>query len=367
MNMSNHESEGRKRSVSRTLNKHLGRLVLLCNILALLWLFVCCTVTWIPCDENPYLSLVTLTFPIALFVNLLFLAVWLLLNVRRVWIPILGMLLCWGYIMDYCPMNFSRTDEPQGFKVVSWNTKYMGEATGRESFEDYLKNTDADIICLQESPISGNGWSQFISQMKDKGYEYHNQKSQTLFTKLHLLQTDTLAYETRSNSSQWYLLASGDDTIMVVNNHLESNRLPAEVKQEYVDVLDNPAYEKAKESGRSILTLMAESAHYRGGQTRALRDFVTQYAGQHIIVCGDFNDTPISYACQTLERRLKSAYRESGKGIGVSFREKGFWVRIDHIFYSREGESQNTFIDRSIDVSDHYPIVSWVNFKQNQQ
>lgn len=364
METTHHDGESKVRSAYRTFNKHFCRLVLLCNILALVWLYVCCAVTWIPCDERPYVSLVTISFPVAFVVNLLFLAIWIVVSVRHLWLPVLGILPCWGYVLDYCPLNFKTTAAPQGLKVVSWNTKYMGGSEGKEAFQEYLKNIDADIICLQESPISGSAWDGFVAEMKAQGYECHNQKTQTLFTRLHLLQSDTLSYETRSNSSQWYLLASQDDTIMVVNNHLESNRLPAEVKQEYVDVLDNPEYEKAKQSGRTILGMMAESAHYRGGQTRALRDFVEENADRHIIVCGDFNDTPISYACQTLERRMKSAYRDSGSGIGVSFREKGFWVRIDHIFFSKQGESENTFIDRSIDVSDHYPIVSWVNFMQ---
>lgn len=356
--MSTGQKDNQEKSLTRMLGKHLSRLIMLCNLLALLWLYVCCLITWIPCDTYPKLSLVTISFPIALLVNLLFVLFWLFINVKRIWVPVLGLLLCSSYILDYYPLNFGDERPDDALKVVSWNTHGLGGAEGRDSAIQYLKNIDADIICLQETTLDET----LISGMAELGYEAHQQNTHALFTRLHILQTDTLSYETRSNGSQWYLLEHGGDTIVLVNNHLESNGLSQEIKDEYVQVLREPEYERAKESGRSILSLMSTSARYRGNQTKALHSFVQQYAGKHIIVCGDFNDTPISYAYQTLARHMKNAYRDSGRGIGVSYNQKGFWVRIDHIFFSEEGESGCTSIDRRIDVSDHYPIVSWIKF-----
>lgn len=354
------------KSWMNTLNKQLGRLVLLCNILALLWLYACCLVTWIPCDVHPRLSLITFTFPAALVACMLFVPVWLVLNVKRLWIPLVGILLCWSYVMDYCPIRLSSGEEvPEGLKVVTWNSKYMGGAENYDAFKDYMKNLNADIICLQETECGKAGWEDFLKDMKDQGYEYSQQKLE-LLTRYHILDTDTLKYDTRSNGVRWFRIAKENDTILVLNCHLESNHMPAEVKEEYRQVIDNPEYAKAKESGHSMLPLMIKSAYYRGSQARAMRDFIKEHQGEHIIVCGDFNDTPISYAFQTLSRQLVSNYRESGRGVGVSYNERGFWVRIDHIFHSDDAESSNTFIDQSIGISDHYPVISWVNFNKNQ-
>lgn len=349
-------------SIGRVLGKQFEYLLTLCNIAALTWLYACCLVTFIPCDSHPRLSLITISFPIALIVNLGFIAVWLFVKRKRLWLPIAGTLLCWNYIADYIPINPIIDDSFEGLKVVSWNTRYTGGKDGREGFEEYIRNLDADIICLQETNMGGKDWEDFRKELEGMGYEYHEEKSHVLLTRLHILQTDTISYESRSNGSQWYLLKSEKDTILVINNHLESNHITNEIKEEYVDVLDNPGYQRAKESGRSILSLMAQSAHFRGKQTKALCEFLEEHQGQHVILCGDLNDTPISYACQSFSRRLKSAFRDSGRGIGVSYNQKGFWVRIDHIFFSKEGTSHQTFIDSSIDISDHYPIVSWVDF-----
>ena len=38
-----------------------------------------------------------------------------------------------------------------------------------------------------------------------------------------------------------------------------------------------------------------------------------------VIVCGDFNDTPCSYAYNTISTTLKDAFVESGNGFGRSY------------------------------------------------
>lgn len=342
---------------------------MLCNLLAILWLWACCAITWIPCDSHPYLSLVTFTFPAALLLNLLFVILWLMIHYRWAWVPLCGLLSCWGYILDYCPMNMDDDDEipASALKVVSWNTKGFGSSEGRvDEAVECLKKMDADIICLQESTTSGWKENGLLDEMAEMGYEHHNEKGLTLFTRLHIVATDTIVYDTRSNGSRWYLLTRDRDTILVVNNHLESNRISAEIKEEYGRTIDRPEYDRVKESGRSLLPLVATSAHYRGNQTKALVQFLSEHEGRQVILCGDFNDTPISYAYQSLARRMDNVFRESGQGVGLTYDGKGFWVRIDHIFYAGGGKAYAAHVDRSVTTSDHFPIISWVNFDQKQ-
>ena len=57
---------------------------------------------------------------------------------------------------------------------------------------------------------------------------------------------------------------------------------------------------------------------------------------------------------------LNNAFRESGKGVGISYNQKGFYVRIDHLFHSKDWRSFDTRIDSHIQASDHYPLVSFI-------
>lgn len=352
-----------KRSILQKAGKGAERFMLACSILCILWLWWCCISTWIPADRHPYIAVTNITFPIALLFNLIAILAWAVIKVKRAWIPLVGILPCWSYIMDYSPVSFNGEVPKDCLKILSWNTESMGGADGMEEAMDYIKNSDADIICLQEANTNYN--PDFNQEMAERGYERHQNRSFTLYTRLHILESDTVPCTSlTTNGSQWYRLSDGKKEYLLINNHLESNHLSPELKRKYTDALKNPEYRKAKESGRSIVSHMVEAQRYRGKQARTLRGITEKHKGENIILCGDFNDTPISYTCQHLARGgMKNAFRESGNGISVSYNKKGFWVRIDHIFLSENGESYKTYIDQSIAVSDHYPIISWVNFQ----
>jgi endonuclease/exonuclease/phosphatase family metal-dependent hydrolase len=74
-----------------------------------------------------------------------------------------------------------------------------------------------------------------------------------------------------------------------------------------------------------------------------------------VILCGDFNDTPVSYTYHQLLGEKKDAYRESGSGVGNTYRGKLPSFRIDYIFYTNEFISLN-YKTEKIQLSDHYPV-----------
>ena len=46
---------------------------------------------------------------------------WLLFNYKYAIIPVLGFLMCWEPIRNYCPVNFTSHDSKDGIKVTSFN------------------------------------------------------------------------------------------------------------------------------------------------------------------------------------------------------------------------------------------------------
>ena len=61
-----------------------------------------------------------------------------------------------------------------------------------------------------------------------------------------------------------------------------------------------------------------------------------------IIICGDFNDTPNSYAYKKISHGLKDSFLEQGIGIGSTFLGKIPFLRIDYILHSPRLKT-NTF------------------------
>ena len=79
-----------------------------------------------------------------------------------------------------------------------------------------------------------------------------------------------------------------------------------------------------------------------------------------IIVCGDFNDSPISYTHRVVGEGLNDAFVESGNGFGISYNQNHFYFRIDNILLSKNLKSYRCTVDNTIKSSDHYPIWCYV-------
>ncbi|MBQ3909086.1 MAG: hypothetical protein II746_07775, partial [Bacteroidaceae bacterium] len=212
---------------------------------------------------------------------------------------------------------------------------------------------------LQEFPHSWFWREDAKALMQEMNYSHVGATDNHIMTRLAILgDTIHIAYPTRKNSSIACWVGRDGDSILVVNNHLESNQLNDEDKKEYRDMIKDPHRQTVKESSLNLFRKLSQAAVYRSAQTDVLSHIADSLSPRPIIMAGDFNDTPISYTYQKLSRRLHSVYRQSGSGFGRSFNQSGFPVRIDHIFISDHWTSSGTYIDQEFDVSDHYPLVT---------
>jgi endonuclease/exonuclease/phosphatase family metal-dependent hydrolase len=76
-----------------------------------------------------------------------------------------------------------------------------------------------------------------------------------------------------------------------------------------------------------------------------------------VIVCGDFNDTPVSYTYNKLSKNLQDAFVESGSGIGNTFRGNFPYVRIDYVLYSPSLKLHHYHTEK-VNWSDHFPVMT---------
>ncbi len=328
----------------------------LCTIL-LLWL--CVGLTYISPDTMPRLSLLTLAFPVFLAVDLLFIVFWLLFHARLAWVPIAGALVIGSYILDYCPLNFGSNDGESSdstLTIVSYNVGYMRNDEQRAELLQFIKTIDADIFCIQE--IGGYYFKKNKAVLDSMSYSILQIGTAAILSR-HPFLSDTLHidYPTRQNNSVACWIDYRGDSLFVINNHLESNMLSPEEKDNYTNAITEPDRESIKNSSRVLLSKLSEAIAYRGEQTDTIRAIAERQAGHSTIVCGDFNDTPISYTYQRLARLLSSAYRETGFGPGFTYTRRSFPVRIDHLFFSKDWTCTSCRIERTVLSSDHYPLI----------
>lgn len=333
-------------------------LLLGANICTTLLLWLCVALTFVSPDVIPRLSLLTLAFPIFLAVEVLFLLFWLLFYARLAWVPAVGLLVVGGYILDYCPLRLpAETDgTDSALTVVSYNVGGMRSEEERAELLSFLCAADADIVCLQELP--GHFIENHRKWVDSMSYHTLQAGSEAILSR-HPFLSDTIriSFPTRTNGSLACLIDLDGDSLLVVNNHLESNHLSEEEKSEYAHTITDPHRQTIKSSSRMLMGKLSEAAGYRGVQADSVCAFIGRYVGYPVIACGDFNETPVSYVYQQFDRRLVSAYREAGVGPGFSYTRRSFPVRIDHLFHSPHWTCTSFRTDRTISLSDHYPLI----------
>lgn len=329
---------------------------------------------------HPVESCLGLTFPVFWVINAGFLIFWLIIRrYRSALLPLTGMLLCYSQTRAYLPINFHTKRLPEAsIKLLSYNIMGFDGATkqdGKNPILDYLKGSGADILCLQEySTIES---SRYLSQ-KDverelKAYPYHrihavgsgkgHANKIACYSKHPILSSRVLDYPSAYNGSVLYEIKIGEDTVTLINNHLESNKLTEADKVVYEDMLKSPEKEKVKSGMRLLIRKLAEASAIRAPQADTIAREIAASPHPCIIVCGDFNDTPISYTHHTIARELDDAFTQSGRGLGISYNQNRFYFRIDNILTSKNLKAYNCTVDRSIKDSDHYPIWCYITKK----
>ena len=326
--------------------------------------------------SHPLRSCMGLAFPVFLLINVCFMLLWLIVRQYKVaLLPLAGFLLCGASIRTYIPFNFHADEVPEhSLKILSYNV--MGfdggrKKDGKNGILSYLQNCGADVLCLQEFMIhSAPNLTRTeidkalrdypyrrIDRLGDASYSANNI---ACYSKYPILSARKLAYKSNCNGSVVYELKVGTDTLTLINNHLESNKLTEEDKQVYTGMLADPEKEKVKTGARLLLGKLAEASAIRGPQADAVADAIRASSHSKVIVCGDFNDTPISYARRVIGHGMSDAFTQSGQGLGISYNRNRFYFRIDHILVSKNLRTYHCTVDRNIQDSDHYPIWCYV-------
>ena len=320
----------------------------------------------------PVLACAGRFFPIFVILNLGVLVFWLFVGWRRAIIPIAGLVLCYQPIRTFFPLHFD-SEVPEGaLKVMSYNVcGYSGLKRYDQPIDTiigYLRDQHPDIVCLQED---FRHKPDPVDQLKEL-YPYNdtlhvNGKASGeinavgIHTRFPIVKKEHISYESKANgSAAFYLLIDGD-TVLVVNNHLESFHLSPEDKQHYKDMLKGRMErDSASLETRFLIDKLSKAQTKRAPQARAIHDYIARHRQYPIIVCGDFNDTPISYARRTIAEGLTDCFVETGCGLGLSYNQNGFNFRIDHIMCSYHFVPYHCVVDNKIGTSDHYPVICWL-------
>lgn len=318
---------------------------------------------------HPKLACVGMLFPFFLIANLIMMFVMLIVQWKRLWVPILGFVLAYGPTRTYIPLHIAGEKPEHSLLVLSYNVCGYGGNYRYEKAVDtitaYVQRLNPDIVCLQEDH-GGKGGNPVKAW--EKIYPYNDTthvnipEAKTInaigiHTRYPIIRKERIPYPAYANGSVAYFLQTGHDTLIVINNHLEHTHLTTADREHYRQVIKGDMeHQAAEEQARHLIDKLAEGMALRAYAANVLHQYVADHARYPIILCGDFNDTPISYARRTISQSLTDCFVESGCGLGLSYNQKGFNFRIDHMMCSYHFEPYGCTVDNEMDASDHYPI-----------
>ncbi|MDR3194730.1 MAG: endonuclease/exonuclease/phosphatase family protein [Tannerella sp.] len=323
-----------------------------------------------------------LLFPFFLVLNALFLIYWLL--VRKwmfLFIVCCSLLICWKPVSCYAPFHPFRREAPSStgvIKLLTYNVMAFNYQPHRKEKPNrilqYIIDSKADIVCLQEYMEAKSEQSLTRKQIvKALGmYPYHfylpliNYHTYTVgvavYSKYPITKSWKVCYDSSFNGSTVHELDVHGKKLTVVNNHLESFKLTMEDRSRYEDFIKNINPDTFDDLRGTVQHKLGAAYLIRAEQADIIAEEIRHLKADYLVVCGDFNDTPVSYAHRTVQGELADAFVESGNGLGTTYNQNFFWFRIDHILHSPNMTSYRTTVDK-LRLSDHYPV--WCYLEMN--
>ena len=92
-----------------------------------------------------------------------------------------------------------------------------------------------------------------------------------------------------------------------------------------------------------------------------IRSILDSLKTPDVIICGDFNDTPLSYIYRTFAHQRKDSFCEQGIGFGTTYAGNIPALRIDYILTDPIFQIETHEVYR-FKVSDHYGVGSAISF-----
>lgn len=288
-----------------------------------------------------------------------------LLLVAAVWLISLPQLLA------YFPISRAEKSlgtEEESLRILSYNVCAFGfkphTKTSPNATLQYIKSSGADIVCIQEAMLNQNPWAGVVSKTLrsylDEDYPYINVirvnrggSTLALLSKYPIKEAKEIPLPSWVNGAVAYKVDIRGKETLVINVHLESFRLRRVDGEDYLRLAKDGDAIRLKDALRAKLSPTFRSHNI---QANIIHDLIQSYGSGRVIVCGDFNDTPLSYARYKIGEGLEDAFVSKGNGLGITFHTRPFFVRIDHILFGPAFRALRCEVDKTASESDHYPI-----------
>lgn len=235
------------------------------------------------------------------------------------------------------------------FRILSCNLNYFGinpkhTQPGRAPIQqlvDHVRQLAPDLVCAQDStPNQGQGRAEFLGALPFP-HSWWARGGQSFYANAPLEHGDDVAFAEAYNGYASVDLLVQGKPLRVINLHLQSYAL--------MDWRLGPERMRAGLQARSAQTDQVAAA--------------IASSPHPVIVCGDFNDVPDSYAYRRISAGLQDGFRAAGSGLARTYRGTLPAGRIDYIFASPQLRFTSYTHIRSPSFDDHDWVLAELDWR----
>lgn len=303
-------------------------------------------------------------------VNLLLFFIALFNRSHSAWIPIIALLPSLLYVESiYKIASGNAAPQKEGIKlrVESYNVgmfsagkEHASKDKCRDTVIGHIRDNDPHIVCLQEFFVESKRQADTI--MSEYKYRYHhlfrvrNGKffGNIILSKFPIVAGGKISFPKSTNLSVYADIDHFGRRVRVYNNHLESYNVSF---TGFIKKLNsNPQREEITDEIIEVHEKMKGTFIRRSEQVNKIMQSIEE---SHLpaIICGDFNDTPMSYTYHRLSKGRKDSFVEAGAGFAGTYIPVWPLLRIDYILFPQDYEGVSHITHR-VEFSDHYPVTA---------
>lgn len=348
------------------MKRYFPGIVLLVTVLGYLSVFVS-PGEWWPA------TLVSAAIPFLIAYHLVVFVFFLRKGFSRVWTNATALLLGIPFLLSTFGLSFFPKSEGS-LRVLSYNVngfrhhENFSVLDEKKAFPHWMYDHSADIKVFQEFYTElGSKERDHYQRIIDKGYygyieplsgARNHMMGLVIFSRFPIINKGVLLPIHRPigrlNNIIFADIVIRKDTVRVYNAHLQSMGIDPNHVMEA---------EQLKAKYASIGKKFVAGAIARAAQVDVVTAHI-QACPYPVILAGDLNEMPYSYAYMKFRRLLGNAFEARGRGFAFSMNSRMWFLRIDNIFYDKSFWTARTFKTlNEVKFSDHFPIEATFDLK----
>lgn len=314
-----------------------------------------------------FLSLFGLYYIPIVFINVILLVVATVRWSPSAWLPLIVLLPSLFFIQHFIGFNNHSQDNKSagGYKIMTYNVGQFNSSNQNiprmeccNHVDAFIRGENPDVVAFQEFYLQN--LSEIDRVLPSYPYKhYHLFKigdryhfGNLIASKHPIINSGKITFPKSTNLSIYADIKLGKDVVRVYNNHLESYSLSLSsvIKRIREDS------DAISEELVSVHKKMRVSNIKRAVQVDSVLNHIRK-SPHKAIICGDLNDTPMSYTYQQLKKVSKDTFLEAGRGFSSTYSFLWPLLRIDYILVPQSYDviSHTTPKNR---YSDHYPVIT---------